>query len=298
MPCPVCGYANPAGTAKCSACGTQLVADPQPLARMGDAVCATHKETPALQPCGRCGTFYCGACLERAADGQMYCVQCRSRSTLAWDQRDQLGMMRAWFLTSKSLMLEPTQTLQAAPRDGTVGSSLLFAVISCLAGFLPTLLLYLVGFGGALLVAASESSKGLNGPGLGIGVVGGIAVFLIYLVMLIGIQIASVFGLAGIEHLVLHLTGEREIGGYTATLRAHVLGLAPFILGLLPICGFMVMGLWSLVLRCLTLMHLQRVSAGKAVAAVLAPLLVLCGCGGLFYFLAIAAAVSAAGLSR
>ncbi len=298
MPCPVCGYTNPAGALKCSACGTQLVAEPAPVARAGDAVCAIHKETPALQPCSRCGTFYCGACLERAADGQMYCVTCRSRSTLPWDQREQLGMLRAWWLTSKALLLEPTQTLQSAPRDAPIGSSLLYAVICNLLGVLPTLLIYLVGFGGMLLFAASESQKGLTGSGLGIGAVGAIFVFIFYLVLLVGIQIVSLFALAGIEHLVLHLTGEREIGGYTSTLRAHALGLAPFMLGLVPVCGFMVMGLWSLVLRCITLMHLQRVSAGKAVAAVLAPMLVICGCGGLMYFVVIAAAVSAAGLSR
>jgi len=298
MPCPVCGYSNPAGAVKCAACGTQLVADPKPVARAGDAVCATHKETPALQPCFRCGTFYCGACLERSADGQMYCVTCRSRSTLAWDQRDQLGMMRAWWMTSKALMLEPTATLQSAPRDAPVGSSLLYAMICNLVGIMPTLLIYLVAFGGAMLFAAAEGQKSMGGPALGLGVVGAIVVFVFYVVLIIGMQIVSLFGLAGIEHLALHLMGEREIGGYTSTLRAHALGLAPFMLGLLPVCGATVMGLWSLVLHCITLMHLQRVSAGKAVAAVLAPVIILCGCGGLAYFFIIAAAVSAAGLSR
>src|SRR5262245_10219397 len=123
MPCPVCGYSNPTGTPKCAACGTQLIAEPKPAARAGDAVCATHKDQPALQPCGRCGTFYCAACLERASDGQLYCVQCRSRSSLPWDQRDQLGLMRAWFQTCTKLMLEPGQTLANTARDGTIGSS-------------------------------------------------------------------------------------------------------------------------------------------------------------------------------
>ncbi|MBL8949536.1 MAG: hypothetical protein JNK82_02080 [Myxococcaceae bacterium] len=298
MPCPVCGFTNPAGTFKCSACGTQLVAEPKPVARAGDAVCAIHKDTPALQPCGRCGTFYCVACLERAPDGQMYCVTCRSRSTLPWDQREQLGLMRAWWQTSKALMLEPTATLQSAPRDAPVGSSLVYALISNLVGFMPTLALYMVLIVGALVFATNESSKGLGGPGMALGGVGMVVALVFYIVLAIGIQIVSLFGLAGVEHLVLHLAGEREIGGYTATLRAHALGLAPFALGLIPICGFMVMGLWSLVLRCITLMHLQKVSAGKAVAAVLAPVIVLCGCGGLAYVFIIAAAVSAAGLSR
>lgn len=298
MPCPVCGYANPAGTAKCAACGTQLIEEPKPQARLGDARCATHPDQAALSPCARCGTFYCGACLERSADGQFYCVQCRTRSALPWDQRDELGLLRAWFLTSKQLMLDPTTTLKSTPRDASVGSSLLYALVSTLCGFVPTLALYLVGFGGMLLFAANESSSKLGGAEFGVGAVGAIAIFIFYLLFLVGIQIVSMFVLSGIEHLVLQLAGERDLGAYTVTLRAHALGMAPFALGLIPVCGFMVMGLWSLVLRCITLMHLQKVTAGKAVAAVLAPMLVICGCVGLSYFMIIAAAFSAAGLSR
>lgn len=298
MPCPVCGYTNAAGTPKCGACGTQLIEEAKPAARLTDALCATHPQQPALAPCARCGTFYCGACLEKATDGQLYCVQCRARAGLPWDQREELGMLRAWFLTSKQLMLEPSATLKSAPRDGTIGSSLLYALVSTLCGFVPTLLLYLVGFGGALLFAAAESEKKLGGAEVGIGAVAAIGIFIFYLLFLVGMQIVSMFVLAGIEHLVLTMTGEPSLGPYTVSLRAHALGLAPFVIGLIPVCGFTVMGIWSLVLRCMTLMHLQKVSAGKAVAAVLAPMLFICGCLGLSYFAVIAAAFSAAGLSR
>ncbi len=298
MPCPVCGYANPAGAAKCAACGTQLIAEPTPAPRMGDARCATHPEQPALQPCARCGTFYCSACLEKASDGQLYCVQCRSRRGLAWDQREEHGVLRAWFLTSKDLMLEPTQTLEKAPRDGSIGSSLLFALLSSLAGWVPTLAMYLLLFGGMLIATLSKSKEEMGGGELGVGAVASIAIFIVYALMAVGGQVVSLFVLAGIEHVVLSIAGEKELGPYTVTVRAHALGLAPFILGLVPVCGLMVMSLWSLVLRCITLMHLQKVTAGKAAAAVLAPVLAICGCFGIGYFFIIAAVLSSAGLSR
>jgi hypothetical protein len=301
MPCPVCGYLNAADASKCLGCGTLLAAEPKPAARPGDARCANHPEQPALQPCTRCGTFFCAACLERARDSQLYCVQCRSRSALPWDQRDQLGLMRAWFQTCTKLLIEPTQTLASTAKDGTIGSSLLFSMLCTTAGVLTTLMLCVPAYGSIFIGAmkvSEQSGGGSNAPAIGIGLAVGIALFLMYFAMALGGQAVSLFVFGGVEHLVLHLLGERELGGYTVTVRAHALGLAPFVLGLIPVCGPVVMGMWSLVLRCITLMQLQKVSAGKAVAAVLGPMLLLCGCIGLSYFVLIAAAVSAAGLSR
>jgi hypothetical protein len=298
MSCPVCGFVNVAGAQVCAACGTQLVAEPKPLARPGDAVCARHKDTPALMPCARCGTFYCGACLERGSDGQMYCIDCRSRATLLpWDRRNELGTLRAWFQTCTKLLLEPQVTLANAPRDGTLSSSILFTLLSSVAGFITTLGLYAVAFGGVMIAGLAESKK-LGGAEAGIGVGAMIGILIFYIGFIIGMQLVTLFVLAAIEHLVLHLLGEKNLAGYTTTVRAHALGLAPYMLGLVPVCGPFVMGLWSLVLRIFTLMHLQKVTAGKAVAAVLAPVVVLCGCFFLVYFLAIAAVLGASGLSR
>ncbi|MBK7858651.1 MAG: YIP1 family protein [Archangiaceae bacterium] len=301
MLCPVCGYSNAAAATQCQACGTQLVAEPKPAARAGDAVCANHPEQPALQPCARCGTFYCAACLERAADNQLYCANCRARSGLPWDQREELGLLRAWFQTCTRLMLEPTQTLAVTPRDGSIASSLLFTALCACAGVITTLMLCIPAYGRIIymaLDAAKKTGEGSGAPALGLGLVGGAAIFIVYFGMAVGGQVVSLFVLGALEHLILKLLGEREVGEYTVTVRAHALGLAPFVIGLIPFCGPMVMGLWSLVLRCITLMHLQRVSAGKAVAAILGPVVILCGCLGLGYVVIIAAAVGASGLSR
>lgn len=300
MTCPVCGFQNLASAATCAACGTSLTVEPAPAARPGDAVCATHKDLPALAPCSRCGTFYCGSCLERQADGQLQCVACREHgSLLPWDRRDQLGTLRAWWQTSVALLMSPMVTLQNAKREGTVGSSLLFAVVSSVAGFFTTVTLYALLIGGALLATAMSSNDSMGGaPAAGIGAIGGVIGLIIYFGILLGAQVAMLFVLAGIEHLVLKVTGEPNLGSYETTLRAHSLALAPYVLGLIPFCGLMVMGIWSLVLRCITLTQLQRVSAGKAVVAVLAPMLVLCGCVFVGYFMIIAAVLGAAGLSR
>jgi hypothetical protein len=64
--------------------------------------------------------------------------------------------------------------------------------------------------------------------------------------------------------------------------------MGPYLLGLLPVCGFYIFPIWSIVLRIFALMHFHRVSGGKATAAVLAPLVLFCGACGLLYAAAFA----------
>src|SRR5262245_52082175 len=142
MACRVCGFVNATGAETCVACGTALQEVARPVARPGDARCSRHPDATALAPCARCGTFSCGVCLELGAGGKLYCVDCRSRSQpLPWDQREQLGLLRAWFKTCTQLMAAPQATLAMAQREGSLGSSLLFVLVSSLAGFATTLLL-------------------------------------------------------------------------------------------------------------------------------------------------------------
>jgi hypothetical protein len=288
MTCPVCGFTNVEGAIACRACGTSLVTVPQASARPGDAVCAKHAQVPAVAPCDRCGTFYCGVCLQREADGKLYCEACRSRNmALPWDRRPELGMVKAWWETSVLLLKAPQATLQSAQRDASLGSSLLFTLLSTVAGFASTLVIYGLLIGVGVFASATQSEK--LGAGLG-AAEGAIMLFVLafYVVGIFAGQIATVLVLGGIEHVVLRLLGERALAGYSVTVRAHALGLAPYVLGLVPFCGPFVMGLWSLVLRCISLASLQRVSSGKAVVAVLSPMFVICFCvlGGymLFFF--------------
>jgi hypothetical protein len=299
MSCKVCGFTNAPGALACQACGTTLEAVTEPAARAGDAVCATHKERPALAPCERCGTFYCAQCLQRASDGKLYCETCRSRSAmLPWDQRSELGMMRAWWQTSVLLLKSPQAALQNAPRDAPLASSILFTVISSVAGFGTSLFVYLVLIAGAFAVGASQAQELEGGGAAAAGSFAmGIFLVLFYGVFFFAVQLISVLVLGGIEHLMLRLLGERDLGPYTVTVRAHALGLAPYILGIFPFCGVMVMGMWSLIVRCLSLAHLQRVNGGKAAVAVLSPMAVIClGCGGL-YGLAVLMVLQNAGLA-
>jgi hypothetical protein len=99
---------------------------------------------------------------------------------------------------------------------------------------------------------------------------------------------------AGIDHLGLMLLGAKP-KSYTVTVRANALSMGPYLVGLVPFCGFYVFFLWALVLRIIAIMYLHKTTAGRATAAVLLPVVLLCG--GVFLLYAAVFAL-AAGFAR
>lgn len=277
MNCPACGYYNPPGQQSCFHCSLVL---PLPA---GDALCAAHPEVKATGACSRCGTFGCGACL--AARGTDWlCPQCMSRAgKLPWDERESLGLWRAWWRTAVLMISSPVQTLGTAEPEAPLGSSILFAVLSTVVGFGPTMLSY-------LLVLLPVLAFGAKRGSLGEGAVVVPVVTLFYVVLIFAMQIGSVLFFAGLDHVGLMVLGARP-RSYAVTVRAYALSMGPYLLGLLPFCSLYVFPLWSLVLRIIANMSLHQTTAGKASAAVLVPVFLLCG--GLIAFYAAVFALAA-----
>lgn len=270
MNCPACGYYNPAGQERCFHCGLLL-----PMAA-GDAMCAVHPAVRASGACSRCGTFGCGPCLEQRGDAWL-CPKCRDRTAkLPWDEREELGLWRAWWRTSTMLIASPVQTLRNAEPDAPVGSSVLFALLSTLAGFGPTLAGYALVIIPMLLLRDSE--PGLKGVG-GVLLIAGVGS--LYVGVLLGMQLASMLFFAALDQLALLMLGARP-RSFNVSVRASALAMAPYLLGLVPLCGLYVFPLWALVLRIIGLAHLHGTTGGRAAAAVLLPAVLLCGLiGGL-----------------
>ncbi len=264
MHCPACGYYNPQGQETCFHCSLPL-----PRAAGSEARCALHPEAPAVGACSRCGTFGCVGCLsQREAD--WLCAACLARvDALPWDERETLGLWRAWWRTSIKLISSPTQALTTAPADAPVGSSVLYALLSSIVGFAPTMALYAL-----ILIPAFLLAPGKEGD-VATRFIGPVVV-VFYVVVLFTSQLAGLFVSAGLDHLALHLLGARP-RSFSVSLRAGALATGPYLLGLVPLCSFYVFPLWSLVLRVIALSHLHRTSAGLATLAVLLPLLLLCG---------------------
>jgi hypothetical protein len=82
---------------------------------------------------------------------------------------------------------------------------------------------------------------------------------------------------AAILHLSLMVVGGAT-RGYTATFRVICYTYTPVLLYVVPVCGGLVGGIWSIVLEILGFSIVHRISVGKSVMAVLLPLLLCCAC--------------------
>ncbi len=275
MNCPACGYYNPPNQQRCSHCSLPL---PIPA---GDASCAVHPEVKATGACSRCGTFGCGTCLT-ARGSDWLCTLCLNRvSKLPWDERETLGLWRAWWRTSVMMISNPGLSLSTAEPDAPLGSSVLFALLSTCVGFGPTLVTYVLVLFPAMALSGQRFGATQLASGFGIGLL----VVLFYVGLLVAFQLGSLLFVAGLDHLGLMLLGAQP-KSYSVTVRASALGMGPYLLGLIPFCSIYVFPLWSVVLRIIANMHLHKTTAGKATAAVLLPMLVFCG-GVLALYLAV-----------
>lgn len=279
MNCPACGYYNPPIQQTCFHCALPL---PIPA---GDAICAVHPDVKATGACSRCGTFGCGDCLS-ARGPDWLCVKCMSLvSKLPWDERESLGLWRAWWRTCVLMISSPNVSLATAEPDAPLGSSIGFALLSALVGLCPTFLL-----GTPFLLVAQSLGPKDGPPGVGLFLALGMVV---YLCMAIAFTLGSVILVSGLEHLGLKMLGA-EPKSFSVTVRAYALGMSAYLLGVIPFCSFYVFPLWSIVLRIIALMHLHKTTAGKAAAAVLLPFLLLCGGFIGLYLAVIALAMSSA----
>jgi hypothetical protein len=218
-----------------------------------------------------------------------------------WDQRRRIGFAAAFVETTRQVLTRPAAFFRRMPVTGGLGSPLLYAVVAgwiglAAAAFYQAIWVSIVGpaslpFGLdraelAELLRFFESWAGLVAQ----LVFGGISV------------VITVFVAAGILHLMLLLLGGAR-GGFEATFRvvsfAQATGLLLVIpLFLIPFCGLLVV-VWCLALYVIGLSEAHRTDLGRALAAVLLPLVVLCCCcAGLVLLFAGAIASLAGGALR
>lgn len=123
--------------------------------------------------------------------------------------------------------------------------------------------------------------------------------------LVFGVIMAPILGIivlfiwSAIVHLVLQLLGglRESTAGFEGTFRVISYGQIAQLATLVPLLGGLIAFVWGLVLYVLGLSSLHRCSQGKALAAVLIPLLVCCVCvilGAVLFGASIAAMVGAA----
>ncbi|HVO09958.1 MAG TPA: YIP1 family protein [Vicinamibacteria bacterium] len=242
-PCPICQQPLPETPARyCPSCGADLAQSAPPSFEAGGPAPPPPPGGPTAVP---------------------------------WDDRDRLGWVTALVETTRLVLAAPGVFFRSMPTTGGIGSPLLYAVIVgwmglIVASFYQAVFRSLMGSPLATLGDRPEVTAL-------VGWVEGWAGFVMQVALGGMFVVIGVFVGAGIVHLFLLLLGGAR-NGFETTVRVVCFAQATSVVFLVPFCGQLVAGVWTLVLYVIGLAAAHRIGHGKAAAATLLPLVLLCCC--------------------
>lgn len=189
-------------------------------------------------------------------------------SGLPWEHREQLGFFPAFFHTVSLLITRPSEAFLRMRPEGGLSGPLLFGLIGgCLS--------YVVSLVFQVLLEALLGYPGDNAMlhlfGLNPWLVGLIFAVLSPVTVLLGLFLG-----AGILHLCLMLVGGAK-RSFETTMRVvcFTAGSAN-LFSMIPVCGWVIALVYTLVLECIGLTRAHETTTGKALLAVLLPIFVCC----------------------
>ena len=205
-----------------------------------------------------------------------------ARTGLPWENRQQLGLVKAFSDTLVMVLTKPVEAFQIMRTEGGLVDPLLYAIIGGSFGFIVYFLITLALGSFGMMGGQRNPLAAMFGAGVG----------MIFMIILCPIFIAiGLFIGAGIIHVCLMLVGGAK-RSYETTLRVVCFtsgSTQPLLI--IPICGGFISGIWGLVVECIGLARAHETDTGRAVLAIVLPLIVCCGGG--FLFLMIVGGLSA-----
>jgi hypothetical protein len=189
------------------------------------------------------------------------------RSGLPWDERQTKGLFNAFIETLQMVLGRPVAAFTAMKREGGLGEPLLYAIIGGTLGGV-----FAITYNFALRSFALFGDR----HGALAHVFGGLGwislLVLTPLFVVIGMFVAS-----AILHVCLVIVGGAK-QSFETTFRVVCFaeGSASPLL-IIPFCGGLITGVWKVVLYCIGLARAHETDTGRAVIAVLLPVIVCCG---------------------
>jgi hypothetical protein len=200
-----------------------------------------------------------------------------ARAGLPWEHRKERGFLNAFIETLQMVLSRPAEAFTVMKREGGVGEPLIYAIIGAGAGALVS---FLFSLGLRSVGVFADHRNGFAAlPWLGIGS----AAFIVLIPVLI---VLGLFIGAAIVHICLMIVGgARQSFETTFRVLAFTQGsTGP--LQMVPLCGGVIAAVWGLVVNCIGLARAHEIETGRAVLAVLLPVIICCGGGILLAVLA------------
>jgi hypothetical protein len=187
---------------------------------------------------------------------------------LPWEHRQELGLVKAFFDTVSMVLTKPGEAFAMMKTEGDMMGPMLFALIGGSAGIIVSILfqiiLHSIGF-----MADRQSAM------FGLGVVG---IWSIGSIILAPVMVTVfLFIGSGILHLCLMIVGGAK-KSFETTFRVVCFSSgSTYLLSMIPFCGGMIACVWNIVLEIIGLARAHEIDTGKAVLAVLLPIIACCG---------------------
>src|SRR5437773_76062 len=189
------------------------------------------------------------------------------RSGLPWDERQTKGLLNAFIATLQMVLSKPVAAFTAMKREGGLGEPLLYAIIGGT-------------FGGVFALTYNFALRSFTPFGDRHNALahlfGGLSwIFLLVLTPLF--VVIGVFVASAILHVCLMIVGGAK-QSFETTFRVVCFAegsVSPLLV--IPFCGGLLVGLWKVILYCIGLARAHETDTGRAVIAVLLPLVVCCG---------------------
>jgi hypothetical protein len=199
------------------------------------------------------------------------------RNGPAWENRQQLGPFPAIWETIRGVLLEPNATFTSMRRHGGLGTPMLYYVILGWISGLAQLAYQFFSHTGFAVFAKN--------PNPVLQMMGTTTFIVVWAVLMPAFLILGSFISAGILHLSLMICqGAKQPFETTYRTYTYVRGSAAALLLLpVPLLGqnlatgwAFICGIWGLVCMCIGIARSQEITTGRAVLAVLLPLIVCC----------------------
>lgn len=195
-----------------------------------------------------------------------------ARSGLPWEHRQERGFFQAFIETLGMVLTKPDVAFRTMRTEGGLFEPLLYALIGgCLGGIVS--LIFSVGMQSMGMFAGQRDAFNAL-AGIGIGTIG-------MIILLPLVIVFCVFVGAAIVHVCLMIVGGANKSFETTFRVLSFTHGSTGPLNMIPVCGGFVAGIWALVANCIGLARAHETTTGRAVIAVLLPVIVCCG-GAIF----------------
>ena len=195
------------------------------------------------------------------------------RSGLPWERRETLGFFNAFVQTVSMVLTRPTEAFTVMRTEGGIADPLIFGVIGGSIGAIVWTLLSAAihSLGWAATLSQQSSIDSMLGVSLG-GAMIFIRIILAPILIAIGLFIWT-----ALVHVCLMMLGGAN-KPFEASFRALSFAYgATALFAIVPCCGGVVALIWGLIADCIAISRSQETDIGRAVVAVILPLVVCCG---------------------